>query len=71
MNIIYIYLNFPLFTGSSDPYVKFSYQNKMVYKTNTIFKNLNPVWDEEFAQLIDDPTTPINLAVNLDNDFPH
>lgn len=26
-------------------------------------KNLNPVWDEEFTLLIDDPTTPIYMDV--------
>uniref|UniRef100_A0A914XGZ1 C2 domain-containing protein n=2 Tax=Plectus sambesii TaxID=2011161 RepID=A0A914XGZ1_9BILA len=50
-------------SGSSDPYVKFKYKTKMLYKSNTIFKNLNPVWEEEFSQLIDDPTTPLQAEV--------
>jgi Ca2+-dependent lipid-binding protein len=50
-----------LFAGSSDPYVKFKYKTKLLYKSNTIFKNLNPVWEEEFSQLIDDPTTPLQV----------
>uniref|UniRef100_A0A1I8A3Y5 C2 domain-containing protein n=1 Tax=Steinernema glaseri TaxID=37863 RepID=A0A1I8A3Y5_9BILA len=50
-------------SGSSDPYVKFKYRGKTYYKSNTVFKNLNPVWDEEFALLIDDPTYPMELEV--------
>uniref|UniRef100_A0A914RC86 C2 domain-containing protein n=1 Tax=Parascaris equorum TaxID=6256 RepID=A0A914RC86_PAREQ len=52
-----------LFSGSSDPYVKFKYKNRTYFKSNTIYKNLNPVWEEEFSQLIDDPTTPIVVDV--------
>ncbi|KAK0427988.1 hypothetical protein QR680_010528 [Steinernema hermaphroditum] len=50
-------------SGSSDPYIKFKYKGKTYYKSNTVFKNLNPVWDEEFALLIDDPTYPMELEV--------
>uniref|UniRef100_A0A915B4D8 C2 domain-containing protein n=1 Tax=Parascaris univalens TaxID=6257 RepID=A0A915B4D8_PARUN len=50
-------------SGSSDPYVKFKYKNRTYFKSNTIYKNLNPVWEEEFSQLIDDPTTPIVVDV--------
>ncbi|CAJ0571014.1 unnamed protein product, partial [Mesorhabditis spiculigera] len=45
-------------SGSSDPYVRFKYKERIVYKSNTIFKNLNPVWDEEFSMLVDDITNP-------------
>ncbi|TKR62495.1 hypothetical protein L596_026447 [Steinernema carpocapsae] len=50
-------------SGSSDPYIKFKYKGRTYYKSNTVFKNLNPVWDEEFALLIDDPTCPMELEV--------
>ncbi|VDK44756.1 unnamed protein product [Anisakis simplex] len=50
-------------SGSSDPYVKFKYKSRTYFKSNTIYKNLNPVWEEEFSQLIDDPTTPIAVDV--------
>ncbi|KHN72775.1 Multiple C2 and transmembrane domain-containing protein 2 [Toxocara canis] len=50
-------------SGSSDPYVKFKYKNRTYFKSNTVYKNLNPVWEEEFSQLIDDPTTPIAVDV--------
>ncbi|KHJ98161.1 C2 domain protein [Oesophagostomum dentatum] len=50
-------------SGSSDPYVKFKYKERIVYKSSTIFKNLNPIWDEEFQMLADDMTSPITIEV--------
>ena len=50
-------------SGTSDPYVKFKYKGKLVYKSNTIMKDLNPVWDESFQILIEDPTSPLELEV--------
>ncbi|EFO22670.2 C2 domain-containing protein [Loa loa] len=50
-------------SGSSDPYVKFKYKSRTYFKSSTIYKNLNPIWDEEFTLLIDDPTTPICMDV--------
>ncbi|KAE9550845.1 hypothetical protein FO519_005949 [Halicephalobus sp. NKZ332] len=50
-------------SGSSDPYVKFKYQDKTMYKSNTVYRSLNPNWDEEFAFLIDDPTSFLKLEV--------
>lgn len=34
-----------------------------MYKSNTIYRSLNPNWDEEFAFLIDDPTSVLRLEV--------
>lgn len=53
----------PKFLGSSDPYVKFKWRQKLVYKSNTIFKNLNPNWDEKFSLLIDDLHHQIEIDV--------
>ncbi|MCP9263487.1 Multiple C2 and transmembrane domain-containing protein 2 [Dirofilaria immitis] len=50
-------------SGSSDPYVKFKYKDRTYFKSSTIYKNLNPIWEEEFTLLIDDPTTPIYMDV--------
>ncbi|MFH4977779.1 hypothetical protein AB6A40_004488 [Gnathostoma spinigerum] len=50
-------------SGNSDPYVKFRYKTETYYKSNIVYKNLNPTWEEEFAYLIDDPTTPIYVDV--------
>ncbi|CAB3408195.1 unnamed protein product [Caenorhabditis bovis] len=50
-------------SGSSDPYVKFRYKEAIVYKSNTIFKNLNPCWDEDFQMIVDDVTSPLKIEV--------
>ena len=49
--------------GTSDPYVKFLFRGKQVYKSKTIFKDLNPFWDEKFTLIIDDPFVPIEIKV--------
>jgi Ca2+-dependent lipid-binding protein len=50
-------------SGSSDPYVKFKYDNKTVYKSNTVLKSLNPRWNEEFTFLIHDPLLKLEVEV--------
>ncbi len=42
-------------SGFSDPYVKFMLNGSLVYKSKTIFKNLNPEWNEEFSIKLDRP----------------
>ncbi|XP_055882633.1 multiple C2 and transmembrane domain-containing protein 1-like isoform X5 [Biomphalaria glabrata] len=49
--------------GTSDPYVKFKIGNKVLYKSRTVFKNLNPKWDERFSIPVEDITKPINIKV--------
>ena len=51
--------------GTSDPYVKFYWRGKQVYKSKTIDKELNPVWDESFILAIDDPFVPLELKVRF------
>ena len=34
------------YTGLSDPYVKFIIDGKTHYKSKIIYKNLNPIWNE-------------------------
>ncbi|VDP06460.1 unnamed protein product, partial [Soboliphyme baturini] len=48
-------------TGSSDPYVKFRHGKKLVYRSRTIFQNLNPYWNERFTFLIDDISCPLDI----------
>lgn len=54
--------------GTSDPYVKFKIGAKQLYRSKTISKTLNPVWNEHFMTLIDDLTYPLVLRV-FDYDF--
>lgn len=54
--------------GTSDPYVKFKLGGKEVFKSKTIHKNLNPVWDEKTTLLIDTLCEPLYIKV-FDYDF--
>ncbi|XP_040398001.1 multiple C2 and transmembrane domain-containing protein 1 isoform X8 [Cygnus olor] len=54
--------------GTSDPYVKFKLGGKEVFRSKTIHKNLNPVWEEKTSILIDNPREPIYVKV-FDYDF--
>ncbi|XP_078668257.1 multiple C2 and transmembrane domain-containing protein 1-like isoform X3 [Branchiostoma floridae x Branchiostoma belcheri] len=49
--------------GTSDPYVKFKYDGKQVYKSRIVYKNLNPRWDESFSLPVDDVTRPLVVKV--------
>ena len=49
--------------GTSDPYVKFFHDGKMVYKSKTVYKDLNPFWDEKFDLIIEDVSVPLDLKV--------
>ena len=50
--------------GTSDPYVKFLYKGKQVHKSKTIYKDLNPFWDEKFTLNIEDPFIPLEFKVS-------
>lgn len=49
--------------GSSDPYVKIRLANKDVFRSKTIHKNLNPVWDEKTTVIMDSLSEPLNIKV--------
>ncbi|XP_030749766.1 multiple C2 and transmembrane domain-containing protein isoform X2 [Sitophilus oryzae] len=60
--------------GLSDPYVKFKIGGRLIYKSRTIYRDLNPVWDESFTVPIEDPFLPISIKVfdydwGLQDDF--
>ncbi|XP_071053382.1 multiple C2 and transmembrane domain-containing protein isoform X3 [Onthophagus taurus] len=60
--------------GTSDPYVKFKVGGRLVYKSRTVYRDLNPVWDESFTVPIEDPFIPIQIKVfdydwGLQDDF--
>uniref|UniRef100_A0A6Q2YSL0 C2 domain-containing protein n=1 Tax=Esox lucius TaxID=8010 RepID=A0A6Q2YSL0_ESOLU len=54
--------------GTSDPYVKFKISGKEVFRSKTINKNLNPVWDERVSLLVDNLREPLYIKV-FDYDF--
>ncbi|XP_034048971.1 multiple C2 and transmembrane domain-containing protein 1 [Thalassophryne amazonica] len=54
--------------GSSDPYVKFKFASKEVFRSKTIHKNLNPVWDEKTTLIVDSLSQPLYVKV-FDYDF--
>ncbi|CRL08658.1 CLUMA_CG021376, isoform A [Clunio marinus] len=48
-------------SGTSDPYVKFKQGSRLLYKSRTVYKELNPMFDETFTVPIEDPFLPINV----------
>ncbi|KAL7836730.1 hypothetical protein AOLI_G00280140 [Acnodon oligacanthus] len=54
--------------GTSDPYVKFKIAGKEIFRSKTIHKNLNPVWDEKVSLLVDSLREPLYVKV-FDYDF--
>uniref|UniRef100_A0A3Q3ISM1 C2 domain-containing protein n=1 Tax=Monopterus albus TaxID=43700 RepID=A0A3Q3ISM1_MONAL len=54
--------------GTSDPYVKFKLAGKEVFRSKTIHKNLNPVWDEKTTLIVDSLREPVYVKV-FDYDF--
>lgn len=52
-----------MFSGTSDPYVKFKLGGKDVFKSKTIYKNLNPVWDEKVTLVTDTLSEPLYVKV--------
>ncbi|XP_061528214.1 multiple C2 and transmembrane domain-containing protein 1 isoform X2 [Phycodurus eques] len=55
-------------TGTSDPYVKFKIAGKEVFRSKTIHKNLNPMWDERATLLVESLRDPLYVKV-FDYDF--
>uniref|UniRef100_M4AYA3 Multiple C2 and transmembrane domain containing 1 n=1 Tax=Xiphophorus maculatus TaxID=8083 RepID=M4AYA3_XIPMA len=53
---------------TSDPYVKFKIGGKEVFRSKTIHKNLNPVWDERVILLVETLREPLYVKV-FDYDF--
>uniref|UniRef100_A0A3B4Y2R2 Multiple C2 and transmembrane domain containing 1 n=1 Tax=Seriola lalandi dorsalis TaxID=1841481 RepID=A0A3B4Y2R2_SERLL len=59
-------VSFPV--GTSDPYVKFKIAGKEVFRSKTIHKNLNPVWDERVSLHVETLRDPLYVKV-FDYDF--
>lgn len=49
--------------GTSDPYVKFKMNGRLLHKSKTIYRDLNPIWDETFTVPIEDPFQQIYIKV--------
>lgn len=49
--------------GTSDPYVKFKLDGKTFYKSKTVFKNLNPTWNETFSIPVKDLNQKLYIKV--------
>jgi Ca2+-dependent lipid-binding protein len=47
------------FNGTSDPYVKVYYGTEEKFITNTVYKNLNPIWNEKVSFFVYDLNIPI------------
>lgn len=59
ITFLYIY-----YTGASDPYVKIKCCGRLLHKSRTVHRELNPVWDESVTLPIEDPFQPLNIKVN-------
>ncbi|XP_023248407.1 multiple C2 and transmembrane domain-containing protein [Copidosoma floridanum] len=60
--------------GASDPYVKIKCAGRLLHKSRTVHRDLNPVWDESVTLPIEDPFQPLNFKVfdydwGLQDDF--
>uniref|UniRef100_A0A3B5MK80 C2 domain-containing protein n=1 Tax=Xiphophorus couchianus TaxID=32473 RepID=A0A3B5MK80_9TELE len=54
---------------TSDPYVKFKYDGKSIFKSKVIHKNLNPVWNESFVVPVKDLNQKIYIKQVYDSDL--
>ncbi|XP_061933359.1 multiple C2 and transmembrane domain-containing protein isoform X10 [Apis cerana] len=60
--------------GASDPYVKVKSGGRLLHKSRTVHRDLNPVWDESVTLPIEDPFQPLTFKVfdydwGLQDDF--
>ncbi|XP_071633776.1 multiple C2 and transmembrane domain-containing protein isoform X6 [Temnothorax longispinosus] len=60
--------------GASDPYVKVKCSGRLLHKSRTVHRDLNPVWDESITLPIEDPFQPLTIKVfdydwGLQDDF--
>ncbi|XP_070165332.1 multiple C2 and transmembrane domain-containing protein isoform X7 [Polyergus mexicanus] len=60
--------------GASDPYVKVKCSGRLLHKSRTVHRDLNPVWDESVTLPVEDPFQPLTIKVfdydwGLQDDF--
>lgn len=51
--------------GASDPYVKIKSSGRLLHKSRTVHRDLNPVWDESVTLPIEDPFQPLTIKVGI------
>lgn len=61
----FVFLFVSSIIGSSDPYVKVKIGDKMLHKSKTINRDLNPTWDETFILPIVDINQHVVFKVGL------
>lgn len=61
--IFYFHFLLSEFPGASDPYVKIKCAGRLLHKSRTVHRELNPVWDESVTLPIEDPFQPLNFKV--------
>lgn len=59
MEIKYLFV----FSGTSDPYVKFKLDGKTFYKSKVVYKDLNPRWNETFSLPVKDLNQKLYIKV--------
>lgn len=52
-----------LLAGSSDPYVKFEMAGRDVFRSRTVRKNLNPVWNHKTTLVTHNLGEPLHVKV--------
>lgn len=60
--------------GASDPYVKVKCSGRLLHKSRTVHRDLNPVWDESVTLPVEDPFQSLTIKVfdydwGLQDDF--
>ncbi|KAG7189850.1 hypothetical protein KM043_017503 [Ampulex compressa] len=60
--------------GASDPYVKVKCSGRLLHKSRTVHRDLNPIWDESVTLPIEDPFQALTIKVfdydwGLQDDF--
>lgn len=50
-------------SGASDPYVKVKCSGRLLHKSRTVHRDLNPVWDESVTLPIEDPFQALTIKV--------
>ena len=67
--MLFILMNLFRSIVSSDPYVVLKLNGKNIYKSKTIMKNLNPIFNEALTVIMNNPSTDVLEFEVWDYDF--